>query len=156
VNVTAPLMLISGFWASMCERGGGLVLNVTSPVSEPQPLDKLTSLAGSDLPTNGPLYGASKAALNRMANAIAQDGLAHGIAVINMNPGHVVTENQGRDLPPTGSRRVRDRRDPPRRAGRGHRLPHDVRKSDALQRPGRRRTRARRGARHPGLVNEVC
>ena len=92
VNVTAPLMLISGFWASMRERGGGLVVNVTSPASELQPLDKHTSLAGSTLPTNGPLYGASKAALNRMANVIAQDGLPHGIAVINVNPGHVLTE----------------------------------------------------------------
>ena len=85
-------MLISGFWASMCERGGGLVVNVTSPASEPQPLDKHTGLAGSTLPTNGPLYGASKAALNRMANVIGQDGLPHGIAVINVNPGHVLTE----------------------------------------------------------------
>ena len=30
VNVTAPLMLIQGFWNSMRGRGGGVVVNLTS------------------------------------------------------------------------------------------------------------------------------
>jgi NAD(P)-dependent dehydrogenase (short-subunit alcohol dehydrogenase family) len=91
INVTAPLMLIQGFWNSMKERGGGVIVNVTSGASylrEVSPnIDNVTGL-----PENGPAYGASKAALNRMANVIAQEGLAHRIAVINIEPGFVLTE----------------------------------------------------------------
>jgi NAD(P)-dependent dehydrogenase (short-subunit alcohol dehydrogenase family) len=91
INVTAPLMLIQGFWTSMRERGGGVVLNVTSGASLLQPVspDRVNS---TNLPDNGPAYGASKAALNRMANVIAQEGLPHRIAVITMEPGFVLTE----------------------------------------------------------------
>jgi NAD(P)-dependent dehydrogenase (short-subunit alcohol dehydrogenase family) len=92
INVTAPLMLTSGFWKSMCQRGGGRIINVTSGAAQLQPLDQTVRLAGSSLPDNGPLYGATKAALNRMANVIAQEGSAHHIAVINVEPGHVLTE----------------------------------------------------------------
>lgn len=92
INVTGPLMLITGFWTSMCSRGGGLVVNVTSPVADMQVLGDRTHLEGSTLPDTGPLYGASKAALNRMANIVAQGGVPHRIAVINLVPGHVLTE----------------------------------------------------------------
>jgi NAD(P)-dependent dehydrogenase (short-subunit alcohol dehydrogenase family) len=92
INVTAPLMLISGFWDSMRERGRGVVVNVTSGAANLQPLDVSTRLEGSTLPDNGPLYGATKAALNRMANVIAQEGAPHNIAVVNLEPGHVLTE----------------------------------------------------------------
>jgi NAD(P)-dependent dehydrogenase (short-subunit alcohol dehydrogenase family) len=56
INVTAPLMLISGFWESMRHRGGGLIVNVTSGAAHLQPLDQTTRLEGSDLPDNGPFY----------------------------------------------------------------------------------------------------
>jgi NAD(P)-dependent dehydrogenase (short-subunit alcohol dehydrogenase family) len=92
INVTAPLMLISGFWQSMQERGGGRVVNVTSGAAGLQPLDRATGLEGSSFPDNGPLYGASKAALNRMANVIAQEGFPSNIAVVNVEPGFVLTE----------------------------------------------------------------
>jgi len=91
INVTAPLMLIQGFWTSMKERGGGVIVNVTSSASylrdvSPEHVDT------TGLPENGPAYGASKAALNRMANVIAQEGLPHHIAVITVEPGFVLTE----------------------------------------------------------------
>ena len=92
INVTAPLMLMTAFWESMRQRGGGLVLNVTSPVADLQPLGATSGLAGSSLPTNGPLYGASKAALDRMANVVAAAGVPHNIAIIGLVPGHVLTE----------------------------------------------------------------
>jgi NAD(P)-dependent dehydrogenase (short-subunit alcohol dehydrogenase family) len=85
-------MLMTAFWDSMRQRGGGLVLNVTSPVADLQPLGATTGLAGSSLPANGPLYGASKAALDRMANVVAAAGLPHKLAVIGLVPGHVLTE----------------------------------------------------------------
>jgi len=91
INVTAPLMLIQGFWNSMRERGGGVVVSVTSGAAVLRPVDRdPTNTTG--LPDNGPAYGASKAALNRMANVIAQEGLEHGIAVITVEPGFVLTE----------------------------------------------------------------
>ncbi len=92
INVTAPLMLMTGYWPSMCERGGGLIVNVTSPAAKLQPLEVKTRLVGSTLPDNGPVYGASKAALDRLGNVVAQDGAPHNIAVIGLSPGHVLTE----------------------------------------------------------------
>jgi NAD(P)-dependent dehydrogenase (short-subunit alcohol dehydrogenase family) len=91
VNVTAPLMLMQGVWESMRARGGGVVVNVTSGASQLQPVtaDRVNT---TGLPENGPAYGASKAALNRMANVVAQEGLPHGIAVITIEPGFVLTE----------------------------------------------------------------
>jgi NAD(P)-dependent dehydrogenase (short-subunit alcohol dehydrogenase family) len=84
-------MLIQGFWNSMRERGGGVVASVTSGAALLQPVarDRVNT---TDLPENGPAYGASKAALNRMTNVIAQEGLEHGIAVITVEPGFVLTE----------------------------------------------------------------
>jgi NAD(P)-dependent dehydrogenase (short-subunit alcohol dehydrogenase family) len=77
----------------MADHGGGVVINVTSGAAKLQPLDVgTTRLEGSDLGENGPLYGASKAALDRMANVIAFEGKAHNIAVINVSPGLVLTE----------------------------------------------------------------
>lgn len=90
VNVTAPLMLIQGFWSSMVSRGGGVVVNVTSGEAQLRPLTNEVRDLG--LPENGPAYGASKAALNRMANVIAQEGRRHNIAVVNVEPGFVLTE----------------------------------------------------------------
>jgi len=91
INVTAPLMLIQAFWNTMCERGGGVIVNVTSGAAMLRPVT--TELHNeTQLPENGPAYGASKAALNRMANVIAQEGLEHRIAVINVEPGFVLTE----------------------------------------------------------------
>jgi NAD(P)-dependent dehydrogenase (short-subunit alcohol dehydrogenase family) len=91
VNVTAPLMLIQGFWNSMKSAGEGTVINVTSGAAVLRAVSE-----GDDpetgLPENGPAYGASKAALDRMANVIAQEGLPHRIAVINVEPGFVLTE----------------------------------------------------------------
>jgi NAD(P)-dependent dehydrogenase (short-subunit alcohol dehydrogenase family) len=101
VNVTAPLMLIQGFWASMRRRGGGVVVNLTSGASTLQPVDPdRPDVTG--LPENGPAYGASKAALNRMSNVIAQEGIGHRIAVIALEPGFVLTETMAATFERTG------------------------------------------------------
>jgi len=101
INVTAPLMLIEGFWNSMKEQGGGVVVNVTSGASMLQKVspDRNNTTA---LPENGPAYGASKAALNRMANVTAQEGLPHRIAVVNVEPGFVLTETMAATFERTG------------------------------------------------------
>ncbi|MGE0385242.1 MAG: SDR family NAD(P)-dependent oxidoreductase [Gammaproteobacteria bacterium] len=91
INVTAPLMLAQACWPSMRARGGGVIVNVTSGAAQPQPLALGTGLPGTGDET-GPLYGTTKAALDRMANAMAHEGAKHRIAVINLNPGFVLTE----------------------------------------------------------------
>jgi NAD(P)-dependent dehydrogenase (short-subunit alcohol dehydrogenase family) len=102
VNVTAPLMLIEGFWESMRASRGGVIVNVTSGAANLQPLDASIRLPGSTLPDNGPLYGSSKAALDRMANVIAGEGAPHNIAVINLEPGFVLTETMEQTFTETG------------------------------------------------------
>ena len=101
VNVTAPLMLIQGFWNSMRERGGGVVVNITSGEANLRPVDPQRENE-TGLPQNGPAYGASKAAMNRMANVIAQEGLAHRIAVVTVEPGFVLTETMATTFTQTG------------------------------------------------------
>ena len=91
LNVTAPLMLIQGFWESMVGRGGGRIVNVTSGAAQPQDLVPPGD-TGTGFPPIGPAYGATKAALNRMANSVATDGYPHHIAVISIEPGLVMTE----------------------------------------------------------------
>ncbi len=103
VNVTAPLMLIQGFWDSMRERGGGVIVNLTSGAASLQPVDPdRPNLTG--LPEHGPAYGASKAALNRMTNVIAQEGVTDRIAVIALEPGFVLTETMAATFERTGVR----------------------------------------------------
>jgi citronellol/citronellal dehydrogenase len=113
VNVTAPLMLIQGFWASMRSRGGGVVVNVTSGAARMQPLDQTVGLPGSTLPDNGPLYGASKAALNRMINVIAGEAVADRISVVLLDPGGVLTETMELTLRQAGNDASDSRMRPP-------------------------------------------
>jgi NAD(P)-dependent dehydrogenase (short-subunit alcohol dehydrogenase family) len=101
INVTAPLMLIQGFWEAMKGNGGGIVVNVTSGASNVRPISR-SPHNETGLPDNGPAYGASKAALNRMANLIAQEGLPYGISVITIEPGFVLTETMAATLARSG------------------------------------------------------
>jgi NAD(P)-dependent dehydrogenase (short-subunit alcohol dehydrogenase family) len=101
VNVTAPLMLIQGFWDSMCARGGGVIVNVTSGEASLRSVEP-NAASGSGLPENGPAYGSSKAALNRMTNVIAQEGFEHRIAVLALDPGFVLTETMAATFAASG------------------------------------------------------
>jgi len=94
-------MLMQGFWDSMRQRGGGVIVNLTSMASSLQPVDPARENR-SGLPENGPAYGASKAALNRMTNVIAQEGIGDGIAVIAVEPGFVLTETMATTFERTG------------------------------------------------------
>jgi NAD(P)-dependent dehydrogenase (short-subunit alcohol dehydrogenase family) len=89
-NVHAPFTLIKALTPHMRDRGGGVVLNVTSPAAEMYPVDAAfqRNFGGGGAWT----YGASKAALNRMTNALAAQLLEYGIAVVALEPGFVRTE----------------------------------------------------------------
>jgi citronellol/citronellal dehydrogenase len=104
VNVHAPLDLASAVAPSMVERGEGWIVNLSSAAAHhtsgpPFPEDGLGSAIG--------VYGASKAALDRLTNALAAELWGTGIRVNAVEPrsavlsegaavlvGHLVDEAQ--------------------------------------------------------------
>jgi len=94
INATAPLMLTQRFWNMMRDQGGGRVVNVTSDAASLQDLGSAIQAPGMD--SIGAAYGASKAALDRMANSLAIEAAPLGIAIINVQPGFTLTETMQR------------------------------------------------------------
>lgn len=89
-NVHAPFTLIGAVLPYLRRQGGGLIVNVTSgagdlaPVESPDTPDiQVGTLLG---------YATTKAALNRMANALAPALRTDGVAIVNVDPGFTRTE----------------------------------------------------------------
>jgi NAD(P)-dependent dehydrogenase (short-subunit alcohol dehydrogenase family) len=83
VNLWAPWELMSAVVGGMRERGHGAILNLTSFAAEFPP--------GPPFPTNKPakggfVYGAAKAALNRLTVSAASECEGQGIAVNALTP----------------------------------------------------------------------
>ena len=78
LNVTAPFLLSQAFATGMKDRGGGLIMNVTSGAAT----EAVSGLG----------YGTSKAALNRMTLGMAHDYRDANIPVIALDPGFTRTE----------------------------------------------------------------
>jgi NAD(P)-dependent dehydrogenase (short-subunit alcohol dehydrogenase family) len=83
VNVHAPLDLAQAAVPAMVERGEGWVVNLTSAAARhtqgpPFPADGLRSAIG--------IYGASKAALDRVTNALAVELEGTGVRVNAVEP----------------------------------------------------------------------
>ena len=83
VNLWAPWELMSAVVGGMRERGRGAILNLTSFAAEFPP--------GPPFPTNKPakggfVYGAAKAALNRLTVSAASECEGQGIAVNALTP----------------------------------------------------------------------
>ncbi len=83
VNVNAPHDLVIAALPGMRARGAGWIINVSSgstrPASgPPYPIDGMGSLIG--------VYGASKAALNRLTQALAQEFHGTGIRINTIEP----------------------------------------------------------------------
>lgn len=83
VNLWAPWELMSAVVGGMRERGSGAILNLTTFAAELPP--------GPPFPTNKPskagfVYGAPKAALNRLTIAAASECEGQGIAVNALAP----------------------------------------------------------------------
>lgn len=82
VNVHAPLDLAQDVLPAMLERGEGWIVNVSSatarPWSPPFTLGALGTTTG--------IYGASKAALNRVSNALAAELYGTGVRVNTIEP----------------------------------------------------------------------
>jgi NAD(P)-dependent dehydrogenase (short-subunit alcohol dehydrogenase family) len=101
VNVHAPFVLTGLVVPLMRSRGGGVVVNIASSQGDLQPVQAS--------PEQGPIhlgtllgYATTKAALNRLANALAPTLRDDAIAVVNLDPGFTRTEHvellAGRDL----------------------------------------------------------
>lgn len=83
VNLWAPWELMSAVVGGMRERGSGAILNLTSFAAEFPP--------GPPFPTNKPakggfVYGAAKAALNRLTVSAASECEGQGISVNALTP----------------------------------------------------------------------
>ena len=92
VNVHAPFVLTGLVVPHLRQRGGGVIINITSAQGDLQ--------APSEPSADGPIrlgtllgYATTKAALNRLANALAPTLRADNIAVINLDPGFTRTQH---------------------------------------------------------------
>jgi NAD(P)-dependent dehydrogenase (short-subunit alcohol dehydrogenase family) len=82
VNVHAPFDLAQAVLPGMLEAGEGWIVNVSSGTAQPwEPPFHLGSLGSST-----GIYGASKAALNRISNALAAELAGSGIRVNTVEP----------------------------------------------------------------------
>jgi citronellol/citronellal dehydrogenase len=87
VNVVAPLQLAQGVIPAMTERGQGWILNVSSGTARlfgPPPYPPM--VLGSKLG----VYGATKAALNRLTAALAMELWGTGVRVNTVEPRNAV------------------------------------------------------------------
>jgi NAD(P)-dependent dehydrogenase (short-subunit alcohol dehydrogenase family) len=87
-NVVAPFVLIRAVLPGMVERGGGLIVDVTSHTATADPPGPVGE-GGWGLG-----YAASKAAFHRIAPLVAVEFGALGIRAVNLDPGYVETERQ--------------------------------------------------------------
>ncbi len=87
-NVVAPLILVQAVLPGMVDRGGGMIVNVTSHTATADPPGPVGQ-GGWGLG-----YAASKAAFHRIAPLVAVELGDRGIRAYNVDPGYVETERQ--------------------------------------------------------------
>lgn len=83
VNVHAPLDLIQALVPAMVERGEGWVVNLSSATARPMPGPPFTP---TEITRTMGVYGATKAALNRITNALALELWGTGVRVNTVEP----------------------------------------------------------------------
>jgi NAD(P)-dependent dehydrogenase (short-subunit alcohol dehydrogenase family) len=91
-NVRAPIVLTKLVLPQMVERGGGVVINLASASGTMDP----PAPAGQGGWGLG--YGASKAALHRVAGVLAVELGDRGILAFNLSPGFIATERIAQDM----------------------------------------------------------
>ena len=94
VNVHAPLDLAQAVLPSMVERGEGWIVNLSSASAH---LTPGPPYADNGLGSTIGVYGASKAALNRLTNAIAVEVHGAGVRVNTVEP-RVAVLTEGADV----------------------------------------------------------
>ncbi len=91
-NVIAPIILAKLVLPQMVERGAGVIINLASASGAMDP----PSPAGQGGWGLG--YGASKAALHRLAGIVAVELADSGILAFNLSPGFIATERIALDM----------------------------------------------------------
>jgi NAD(P)-dependent dehydrogenase (short-subunit alcohol dehydrogenase family) len=91
-NLHGPFSLIQAVLPSMRERGGGVIVNMTSGAGDLMPVPSAPAGDGPIRIGERVAYAASKAALNRLGNVIAAELRDIGIAVVSVDPGFTRTE----------------------------------------------------------------
>ena len=88
-NLDAPFLLMKAAQPGL-RASGGIIVNISSAASE---MSGWSESAGAQVSGTGPLASSSsKAALNRLTNALAPQPLAEGIVAVCLEPGFVRTE----------------------------------------------------------------
>lgn len=95
-NVVAQLFLVQAFIPGMLERGGGVVVDITSHTATGDPPGPI-GRGGWGL-----AYAASKAAFHRFAPLLAVELGDRGICAFNLDPGFVETERSARNAAALG------------------------------------------------------
>ena len=91
-NFFAPLVIDKHFLPGMIERGSGLIIHLTSASGFSDPFGP----AGSG--GWGISYGATKAAIHRVAGILHRELEGTGVAVVNVDPGYIATERIAQDM----------------------------------------------------------
>src|ERR1700728_854788 len=92
-NVHAPFTLMALAVPHLRAQGGGVVVNVSSGAGDLAPVSRELSVEDSPIRVGTLLgYATTKAALNRLTNAVAPDLVSENIAVIAVYPGFTRTE----------------------------------------------------------------
>jgi NAD(P)-dependent dehydrogenase (short-subunit alcohol dehydrogenase family) len=94
-NVHAPFVLMGLAIPHLRAQGGGVIVNMTSGAGDMVPVSMATAMSGEQSPIRlGTLlgYATTKAALNRLTNALAPDLVPYNIAVACVDPGFTRTE----------------------------------------------------------------
>jgi citronellol/citronellal dehydrogenase len=94
VNVHAPLDLAQAVIPGMVDRGEGWIVNLSSGSAVPR---SGPPFADSALRSTIGIYGASKAALNRMTNALGEELVGTGVRVNTVEP-RAAVHSEGADL----------------------------------------------------------
>jgi len=94
-NVHAPFTLMGLAVPHLIAQGGGVIINMTSGAGDMVPVSFARAVSGEKSPIRlGTLlgYATTKAALNRLTNAVAPDLAVHNISVVAVDPGFTRTE----------------------------------------------------------------
>jgi len=90
-NVYAPFLITHLVARTMAATGGGTIINLTSGAAHNPPPPSPASLARLAV-ANSPVYGITKAALNRFSTGVATELQPLGVAIIALDPGLIATE----------------------------------------------------------------
>jgi len=93
-NVHAPFLLTNLALPHLRAQGGGVIVNISSEAAEIVPLTEALAWSPQERLARNPSvgYATTKAALNRLTNAIAIGLAADNIAVVAVDPGTTFTE----------------------------------------------------------------